>query len=133
MDQLTVYHGTSTGRRSSIMESGLTDPFVGNRQELAEYYAEEASEDDNTDLLVLVFDADAGEIRYDGAAMDEPVMASEAARDKAWADAAADHPEWVDRGYIVVPERAWQVSWAGVGSARIEGTIDASRLRIVLG
>jgi hypothetical protein len=121
---LTLYHGTSTVFADEIERDGLRDPYLAAEPELAEYYAEEAVEAHGGEELVLkVSLKNTRALRYDGAAMDEPVMASEEERDEAWEEAGRKHPEWIVRGYIDVPRTAWRVSYDGVGSVRYEGTL----------
>lgn len=68
-------------------------------------------------------------LRYDGAAMDEPVLADEEDRDRMWSQAAKDHPEWVNGGMISIPREAWRYSWQGVGSVWYDGTISYRNLK----
>lgn len=121
---MQVYHGTSTGTlHRAASNGGLVDPFVTPCEDIAWYYAEQAAEVDGTIPTVVTLDVNESQLRYDGAAMDEPVMASDDTRDAAWNTAAAEHPEWLQNGYIVVPSEAWSVSWTGVQSAWHDGPV----------
>ena len=121
-----VWHGTSTTHRADIVRQGLRDPYVTDDPVRARYYAAEEAESGG-EPLVLDFAVESGALRYDDAAMNEPVLAELADRDAAWDQAQAEHPEWLSGSprSLRIPPQAWQVSWAGVGSARIAGTIPA--------
>ena len=126
------FHGTSSNRLPGIMRDGLKNPFLARTPELAQYYAEVAVDEEGGEPVVIqIRQIDQSSLRYDGAAMDEPVMASDERRDAAWNKATSEHPDWVKRGYISVPEKAWEVSWNGVDSARYKGVIPPSDLEII--
>ena len=121
---LRVFHGTSSQHFEEMRAQGLRSPYVTDTYERAYYYAECETEVSGGDPEVLTFEVPVAQLRYDAPAMDEPVLAAEAARDAAWNLAATGHPEWLDAaGYLRVPATAWEVSWTGVGSARTEGLI----------
>lgn len=116
-------HGTTTRRLGSVQASGLKDPCLTDELEVAEHYAEVAAEEDGSEPLVLWVEvAGAYDLRYDRAAMEEPVLVPEGRRDRAWDRAEAEHPEWVRGGYLHVPETAWEVSYEGAASVRAAGT-----------
>jgi hypothetical protein len=123
------YHGTSTGRMAAITAGGLRDPFLADDYDLAMYYAEQAAEDDDSSPAVLRVWPDEAQLRYDGAAMDEPVAvtgtiaAAERRAAAALSAAARAHPEWRHGRYISVPPEAWQISFGAVGSCRAEGSV----------
>jgi hypothetical protein len=125
---IKVWHGTSTRHRADIRAHGLVDPYVTDRPDRARYYAAEEAEAGG-EPLVLEFAVAPAALRYDRPAMEEPVMAAESRRDAAWTRAERAHPEWVHGESLSIPPEAWEVSWKGVGSARVAGTIPAERLR----
>ena len=126
------YHGTSSVHLPSIRVNGLRNPFLCDSYEKAHYYAEVTSEGSTGGQPVVLeipsSSVEPTRLRYDGAAMDESVMADEEARDDAWDWAGRQHPEWVERvgkeEFISCPPEAWQVSWLGVGSVWYDGTIN---------
>lgn len=124
---MKAYHGTST-RVLSRLQAGepLRSPYLASTPDLAEYYAEEQAEVDGGEpVVLLVTIPDVTLLRYDGAAMDEPVMVEEELRDDAWEETSRAHPEWVTAsGYLNIPEEAWDISWNAVGSARYDGDIN---------
>lgn len=99
-------------------------------EDKAHYYAEEAAAQHGGRTLVLIVSVqNEKNLRYDGAAMDEPVMADEEARDDAWNYAARKHPEWVSDGMIVIPQDQWEISWHAVGSVWYEGVVPWSQIK----
>ena len=121
---MILYHGTSSVLMPSIRKIGIHRPCLAESYEIAEYYAEEAVADCGGEKEVLEIQIrDTSKLRYDGAAMDEPVMTGEDQRDAAWDKAAVEHPEWVERKIIMIPREAWWVSLEGAGSVWFEGTI----------
>lgn len=121
---IECFHGTSTGALATAARSGgLDSPYATPNYDIAAYYAEEAAADDATDPVVVSFVVEPSRLRYDGAAMDEPVMADETSRDDAWGDAARAHPEWVTDEYLCIPDVEWRISWDAVASARVDGTV----------
>lgn len=122
---LRFFHGTSSAAvEAARVAGGLDRPFLAASVELAAYYAEVTSEEDGSaPVVVEVAGVDVARLRYDAAAMDEPVLADEALRDRAWQTAETLHPEWAQAGYLSVPADAWWVSWLGVGSVRYDGVL----------
>jgi len=122
----TFYHGTASAWWPQIQREGLQEPFLCDSLEKAHYYAVET---DEHPMVLRVTAPDANLLRYDAAAMDEPVLALPEDRDRAWEEAAQQHPEWMQDGMIIVPPEAWAVSWKGVGSCWYEGIISASNFQ----
>lgn len=120
---IQLLHGTSAARASLIAAHGLHDPFLTDDPEQADYYAEVAAEEDGTDPVVIEVEVDPAQLRYDRAAMDEPVCADDADRDRAREQAARDHPEWVHNGYLSVPADQWHVSLDAVHAVRADGAV----------
>lgn len=129
---LELLHGTSTDRLASIQEQGLNSPFLTDDVEIAQYYAEEAAEDHSGMPVILrVLVRDLSKLRYDGAAMDEPVLRDEEEIQEALNEVADDHPEWVKGDLIIVPKTAWQVSLVIVSSVLYEGQIGAADIKLL--
>lgn len=129
------YHGTSSSNIDSIRKNGLQDPFLTPCQRLAAYYAREAADSNGGSpeiLHVLVPDLD--KLRYDGAAMDEPVTAcgdvDEDTVQDSWNQACKDHPEWISQisGCIVIPQEAWVYSYQGAESVWYDGVIPPEKI-----
>lgn len=121
---MVLFHGTSSEHLPAIREHGLKEPYLACTAEFARYYAEEAADEAGGRPVVLRVSVEHPHLlRYDGAAMDEPVMAEESERNAAWNRAAAEHRDWLSGGCIVVPPEAWWVSFLGVGSVWHEATI----------
>lgn len=121
---MRFFHGTDSSALVRIGKGGLKNPFLTNAIDLARYYAGESSvQNGGIPVVLQVTVRDGSLLRYDGAAMSEPVMAKEESRDTAWNQASIDHPEWVKGKLLFVPRDAWTVSMDGVGSAWYEGVI----------
>lgn len=135
---ITAYHGTCSSYYDVIEEKGLIRPYLAKTYELARYYAEQIPYNrripyDYGDPIVLnVIITDTNNLRYDSASMDEPIMASEEDRDRAWEQAAIEHPEWVEDGMIIIPSTEWEVSWYAVGAVKYEGTIPPEQISVAL-
>lgn len=124
IDGLVFFHGTTSAVAARARGEGLDRPFLTDSPVRAAYYADCAAEETGGDPIVLTVTVpDATVLRYDGAAMCEPVMADPDLRDAAWNQAAVEHPDWLHGDLIHVPEDAWQVSWSGVGSVRAAGRL----------
>jgi len=127
---LRAYHGTSDAYWPLIEESGgLDGPYLARTPELAQYYAEVVAEDDGGNPVVLeVVVRDTSKLRYDRAAMDEPVTVGvdEEDRDAERGRAEEEHPEWVHGGMISIPPEEWEYSWRGAHSARYDGLLPLS-------
>lgn len=119
----TLLHGTTTAALATVGDDGhLTDVHLTDELAVAVYYAEQAAEDDGSAPVVVVVAVDGpARLRYDRAAMDEPVLTGGVRRDRAWAAAARQHPGWVERGMLLVPPDAWWVSLSGAASVRLAG------------
>ena len=129
-----MYHGTSSFLLPKILGKGLSNPFLCDSPGKGSYYAQVASESVGGNPVVFRIPpnrVDASRLRYDKAAMDEPVMADDEARDDAWGLAAKEHPEWVDDGFIIIPPEAWEYSWDSVGSVRYDGVIPIGRRDVI--
>lgn len=126
LDTITCWHGTSRANLTAATNTGgLTNPYVTPDPDLAWHYAEQAADDTNTEPVLVTLTIPATQLRYDGAAMDEPVLTDDTTRDAAWNAAAAAHPNWVTNNTITCPPDAWTVSWTGVRSAWVDGTVAA--------
>jgi hypothetical protein len=124
IDGLVFFHGTTADAADRARHEGLDRPFLTDCPQRAAYYADCAVEETGGEPVILVVTVpDEGVLRYDGAAMCEPVHADPALRDAAWQRAADAHPEWLHGEMIHVPGRAWRVSWEGVGSVRADATL----------
>ena len=137
---ITAYHGTCESYyRVQILEGdGLRNPYLAKDCDLAQYYAEQMSSmssrgnyDYGQPVVLEVAIPDTNNLRYDANSMDEPVMANENDRDKAWDQAAQEHPEWVENDMIVIPETEWQISWNAVSAAKYKGIIPSEYVKRV--
>jgi hypothetical protein len=63
--------------------------------------------------------------------MNEPVITREDLRDKVWEEISENHPKWVKRGMLIVPDSAWQYSLKGCNSVRSKMTIPYSLIKII--
>jgi len=78
MATVTLYHGTSSELLSDIDKKGLSEPCLSDDFEVAEYFAEEASEDDGGEPIVLSVEVtDTSLLRADTAMIEEPVLRGE--------------------------------------------------------
>lgn len=119
---MKLYHGTSSINLASIMTNGLKDPFLTDKKEIAQYYAECSCEDLGGNSCIIELDVTEDLLCYDGNAMDEPVMSSIESRDLMWEKAEMDHPEWIKDGMLIIPEYAYIYSLQGVRSVWAKGT-----------
>ena len=129
---IKAYHGTCEKLYEMILEGdGLVDPYLTSNVNIAKYYAEEAAINYKygKPIVLEVSVPSISNLRYDGNAMDEPIMASVIQRDRAWNKAAKDHPEWVEDDTISIPETEWKISWDAVYSARYEGVIPIGHIK----
>jgi hypothetical protein len=118
---IVLYHGSSSGLLKG--QSHLRSPYLTDDPAIARHYAEQVAEEDGSEPVVFRLSVHPSELRYDGHAMDEPVMVSDDERDQAWGAAAEEHPEWLHGGYIACPPEAWEVSLQGARSVRHEGDV----------
>ena len=134
--EMKLLHGTSTARWEKIRREGLggrAGPYLTDNVDIAQYYAEEvASEDGSEPVVIEVIVRDLSKLRYDRAAMDEPVMVPMSEVCRVWRIAAKRHPEWVGpHGTISIPDRRYKISLKTVHSVRYEGVVPARDLREV--
>ena len=131
-DQIALFHGTSSKRCVAIETSGLDCPYLTDDPEIAAYYAEVATEEEGGSAVIFsVSVQDLRALRYDGAAMDEPVLVDEEDRDAVWREAAQNHPEWTQgTDTIICPPEAWEVSLAGARSVRCAERIPTEMIRL---
>lgn len=128
---LTFYHGTSSVKLNFIKTNGLLNPYLCNNVELAKYYANESVEEHGGSPIILeVRVLNVSNLRYDNAAMNEPVMSDEDDRDASWEKAELEHPEWVHGDTITIPTKEWEYSLDGVGSVKYEGIIPLSDIKV---
>ncbi len=121
---IRAYHGTSTEVLANLENGVLHHPYLTPNPLLAAYYAEEQTDvDDGEPVVLLVVVEDEALLRYDGNAMDEPVMVKEEDYDAAVERLSAQHPEWVKNGYFIPPVTAWRVSWEAVSSVWYHGDL----------
>lgn len=125
---MKLYHGTSSINLSKIKNEGLLSPFLTDSIDIAEYYAECSCDELGGDLVILEVDVDSKFLRYDGASMDEPVMANESRRDEQWNLALESHPEWIKNNHIIIPSNEYTYSLRGVNSVFYEGTVKLFKL-----
>lgn len=129
--RLHAFHGTSTANLASILREGLRSPYLGDRRDLAWYYAEEAVDEFGGRPVVLEVSVhDVERLRHDEATMDEPVMADDDERDAEWQRAGEEHPEWLTGECIDVPADAWEYSWRGVGSVWYDGVLPPDAIAV---
>jgi len=125
-DGLVAYHGTSDKNIQNIQNNGLNKPFLAKTYELAEYYAEEACDDiGGNPIIIELVVPDISKLRYDGAAMDEPVLVDENTVQKELDKAEEEHPEWVKGDVIIIPSDEWEYSWRGANSIWYDGYISS--------
>lgn len=126
-----AWHGTSTAVLSRLRETGqaaLRSPHLTNRWDVAVYYAEVTAEEDGSEPVVLEVGEVPGDLlRYDAAAVDEPVLCDADEVSEGVDRVAREHPEWVSPrptgDLLMVPSHAWEVSWELVGCARVVGDL----------
>jgi hypothetical protein len=111
------FHGTSDTWLESILATGLSRPFLADREALAAYYADVTCEVDGGQPVILEVAVDVAHLRIDVPAMVEPVKTTEEAIEAAITSFGLDgvNPWAMD-------QVAWEVSWLVVGSVRYEGT-----------
>jgi hypothetical protein len=127
---LVLMHGTSSASWAAIQRAGsLREPHLTDDEGLAAYYAQEAAENDGSRPMILRVSVPPSGLRYDGAAMDEPVQRDEEDVREALDQAGRKHPEWVDGGYVTVPESEWRLSLKIVGSVWFDGEVSLSSVQ----
>jgi len=127
---LVLMHGTSSASWAAIQRAGsLREPHLTDDEGLAAYYAQEAAENDGSRPMILRVSVPPSGLRYDGAAMDEPVQRDEEDVREALDQAGRKHPEWVDGGYVTVPEGEWRLSLKIVGSVWFDGEVSLSSVQ----
>ena len=107
---MILYHLTSSKNMKNILKEGLKNPYLTDSLEIAEYYAECSCHELGGNIVILKVEFDEENLRYDGAAMDEPVKVGENKRNEQWRLAEEEHPEWVNNGYIVIPSNEYNYS-----------------------
>ncbi len=128
---LHAFHGTSTANLASILREGLRSPYLGDRRDLAWYYAEEAvGELGGRPVILAVSVQDVERLRHDDNAMEEPVMADDDERDAELERAGDEHPEWLHGETIYVPAEEWEYSWRGVGSIWYDGVLPPDAIAV---
>jgi hypothetical protein len=121
---LVTYHGTSSKKLNDIKKYGLDNPFLTSRKDIAGYYAYEAIEEFGGNPIILeVYVENTDNLRYDSAAMDEPVMVDEDYVEEEINKIAEIHPEWVKNDIIIIPDTEWKYSWDIVHSVWHNGVI----------
>lgn len=121
---MKLYHGTSRTNADKILKEGFKNPYLTNLLEIAFYYAQaQCDEDGSLESVVLEVEVSEDNLRYDYPAMDEPVWIKEEVRDRMLSQIAEEHPEWVVKDCLLVPETAYQYSLKSVRSVRHEGYI----------
>lgn len=140
---MKLYHGTTTERYKQIQQEGLTKPFLTNDEELAMYYAEGVGEEEVGEPIILEVEANEEGLRYDGAAVDEPVRFGdfsiaelEEKRSCMWEEQSRLHPEWLKtysekRAFILIPKEAYRLSLETVGSCWYEGIVSPENIQII--
>ena len=75
MAPLTFFHGTSNTHLESIFENGLSVPCLTDIVEVAEYFAEVASELDGGEPVVFSVEVkDTSNLRADAVMIEEPIL-----------------------------------------------------------
>ena len=132
---LTLLHGTSSANRETLFKEGLREPFLTDNADQAAYYALEAVDEKGGSPILLQVQVDPKFLRYDGAAMDEPVgcdglsiSALEEKVQRAWNAAVKKNPKWKEHGYVVIPETEYQISLKTVGSCWAQCVIPPAQI-----
>ena len=130
-EELHFFHGTNSSRINDIKVKGLLNPFLSNNEELAYEYAEASEGDGDPVVLSVTIPAHlVSKLRYDGAAIEEPVGYAnfksadlEQAVKRMWNRESKRHPEWVKGGYISIPSTEWELSLNTVGSCWLDAVL----------
>lgn len=129
--KMTLYHGTCDNCLDKIFTEGLIDPYLTNSLDLAKYYAEVSSEENEGNEVVLEVTVDTNMLRIDDNSMCEPVSfdeystyeLEEIVQDK-YNDLAKKHPELISKhNTIIVPEHLYKVSLDTVASCWHKGIV----------
>ena len=116
---MKFYHGTSGANISDIFNVGLNCPFLTDRYEVAEYYAQETATLDGSHPIILEVEVkNLSNLQYDSRAMDEPVLTNKSNVLDTYNKMSKEHPEWIKDGYLQVPFSAWQYSLIGAHSVK---------------
>ena len=122
--KITLYHGTCDNHLDKILKEGLINPYLTNSLDLARYYAEISSEENESNEAILEVTVDTNLLRIDDNSMAEPVSfddyttyeLEEIVQD-VYDDLAEKHPEWVTKyNTIIIPEHLYEVSLDTVAS-----------------
>lgn len=120
---LTLLHGTSSANRDDVFKKGLDSPFLTDSADQAAYYAGCACDEKGGTPIVLRIQVDPKFLRFDSAAMDEPVGYDgysiedlERRASRARSAAARKNPGWKKDGYVCIPETEYDISLKAVGS-----------------
>lgn len=134
---IKLFHGTSDVHLPSIMGTSLQRPCLTRALALGEYYASEAVDEHGGSPVILAVEADEASLRYDGAAMDEPVgfdgwTSSDLEKrvQRVWNYYARRRPEWVMNDIVVIPATEYRISLGTVGSCRYAGQLPAERVSL---
>lgn len=135
MEMITLFHGTSSKYRESILTNGLREPYLTDSEELAYYYAETTCEEVGGEPLVLKVTVPTDSLRYDRTAMDEPVVYDGYTEEELlkrveemFDRMSEEHPEWVKGDLLYIEEeKAWKYSLEAVGSVRCAITVPPSQ------
>lgn len=137
---IKLYHGTSSCKLEAIHSEGLINPFLTSSLDLAMYYAETATDEDEGDYLILQVEVEEKNLRYDGNAMDEPVSVGvisikelEALVRKKFNTLSLQHPEWIKDGYLIIPATEYKASLEVVASCWHEGVIKSNHFQVSSG
>ena len=118
-------HGTSSKHWPGIQKEGLVAPYLASSLGLASYYANTSAETDGGQPLVLeVMALETDQLSLDYAALEEPVLCEPDCIELVEKLFGQACPE-VEK----IPESAWQVSWAGVGSIKYALTVPVKNLK----
>ena len=121
------YHGTSSQRYQLIAAEGLQAPYLTSDIDLAYYYADQTSEADGSEPLVLeVSRVDSAKLEVDLPALEEPLFLNGGSEEELWAQIEASCQEQELESWRKLN---WRESLRLVSSARYQGTVAPDQLR----
>jgi len=95
MATLTLYHGTSSRLLGDINVNGLSKPCLSDDLEVAEYFADEACEEDGGQPTILSIEIkDTGLLKADVAMIEEPVLRGERRERYSRSDLGLEEAVW---------------------------------------
>lgn len=128
---MKLKHGTSTRLADRALEFGLNNPFLTDDDDVAQYFAEEAVEQEGGEPVILEVDVlDKSKLRPDFAMYQEPLYQIKRewkiSSDEAWADALK-----ADEIPFPKTKKDWKTSLDTVSSVVHKGKVHPDQIDVL--